>query len=124
MKLINPAECPSQNPSYSQASVSGRTVYVAGQIGIDAVTGALVSDDVAAQTEQIFRNAACALEGAGSGLDRVVKVVIFMVDLADWPAMNEVYERRFAGHAPPKSTVEVRGLALGARLEIEFVAEL
>lgn len=123
MKLINPAECPPQNPSYSQASVSGDAVYVAGQIGIDAA-GALVSDDVADQTEQIFRNAVCALEGAGSGLDRVVKVTIFMVDLADWPAMNEVYERRFAGHAPPKSTVQVSGLALGARLEIEFVAEL
>lgn len=124
MKLINPSECPPVNPSYSQASVSGSTVYVAGQIGVDAASGRLVSGGVAAQTEQIFRNAICALEGAGSSLSRVVKVSIFMVDLADWPIMNEVYERHFAGHAPPKSTVQVSGLALGARVEIEFIAEL
>lgn len=124
MKLVNPPECPPQNPSYSQASISGGTVHVAGQIGIDPGSGRLVADDIAAQTEQIFRNAACVLAAAGSDLARVLKVTIFLVDLAEWPVMNEVYLRRFAGHAPPKSTVEVTGLALGARVEIEFVAEL
>ena len=123
MELVNPQTCPPQNASYSQAAVSGSTVYVAGQIGIDPSTGRLVADDVAAQTERIFENARLVLEAAGSGLARVVRVAVFMVDLADWSAMNEVYERWMAGHAPPKSTVEVSGLALGARVEIEFVAE-
>lgn len=123
MKLVNPETCPPQNPSYSQAAVSGRTVYVAGQIGIDASTGKLVSDDVGAQTERLFHNASCVLQEAGSSLADVVMVTVYMVALSEWPAMNEVYVRSFAGHAPPKSTVEVSNLALGARVEIEFVAE-
>ena len=124
MKLVNPPGCPPQNPTYSQASISGRTVYVAGQIGIDPVTGQLVADDVGAQTERIFQSAAHVLEAAGSDPQRVVKVTVFLVDLADWGAMNEAYVRHFGDHAPPKSTVEVRALALGARVEIEFVGEL
>lgn len=123
MKLVNPPDCPPQNPSYSQAAVSAGTVWVAGQIGIDPATGALVSDDVAAQTERIFESTTAILDAAGSSLDRVVRVAVFLVDLDDWPAMNAVYGRHFAGHAPPKSTVVVRELALGARVEIEFVAE-
>jgi 2-iminobutanoate/2-iminopropanoate deaminase len=123
MRLVNPPDCPPQNPSYSQAAVSRGTVWVAGQIGIDPDTGQLVSDDVAEQTERIFRSARAILAEAGSGLDRVVRVAVFLVDLDDWPAMNDVYGRHFAGHAPPKSTVVVRELALGARVEIELVAE-
>ena len=123
MKLVNPPDCPPQNPSYSQAVVSAGSVWVAGQIGIDPATGELVSEDVGAQTERIFQSAAAILAAAGSGLDRVVKVGVFLVDMDDWPAMNAVYGRHFAGHAPPKSTVVVSELALGARVEIEFVAE-
>jgi 2-iminobutanoate/2-iminopropanoate deaminase len=122
MELVNPKDCPPQNPSYSQAAVSGGTVWVAGQIGIDPTSGHLVSDDVAEQTERIFRSARAILAAAGTGLDRVVRVAVFLVDLDDWAAMNDVYGRHFAGHAPPKSTVVVRELALGARVEIEFVA--
>ncbi len=124
MKLVNPADCPPQNPTYSQAAISGGTVYVAGQIGIDPATGRLVADDVGAQTERIFQSAAQVLEAAGSDLRRVVKVTVFLVDLAEWAAMNAVYVRHFGDHAPPKSTVEVTALALGARVEIEFVAEV
>lgn len=124
MKLVNPPDCPPQNPTYSQAAVSGGTVYVAGQIGIDPATGRLVADDVGAQTERVFESVERILEAAGSDLQRVVKVTVFLVDLADWAAMNAVYVRRFGDHAPPKSTVEVTALALGARVEIEFVAEL
>lgn len=124
MKLINPEKCPPQNPSFSQASVAtGATVYVAGQIGIEPSTGKLVSGGIADQTRQIFRNLECILEEAGSSLERVVKTTIFIVDLQEWPRMNEVYGEFMGNHAPPKSTVEVSGLALGARVEIEFVAE-
>ncbi len=123
MKLVNPPDCPPQNPSYSQPAISAGTVYVAGQNLIDPTTGKLVSDDVAEQTERIFRSAGSILAAAGSSLDRVVRVAVFLVDLGDWSAMNEVYGRHFGAHAPTKSTVVVAGLALGARVEIEFVAE-
>ncbi|MEX2534592.1 MAG: Rid family hydrolase [Trueperaceae bacterium] len=74
MKLINPVKCPPQNPSFSQASVtSGATVYVSGQIGIEPATGKLAADDIAGQTERIFRNLQCILEEAGSCLEKVVK---------------------------------------------------
>jgi len=123
MELVNPTDCPPQNPSYSQAAVSRGTVYVAGQIGIDPESGRLVSGDIGEQTERIFDSATRILEAAGSGLERVVRVAVFITDLGDWSAMNDVYVRRFGSHAPPKSTVEVSALALGARVEIEFTAE-
>lgn len=123
MELVNPPDLPPQNPSYSQAAVSRGTVYVAGQIGIDPESGRLVSSDIAEQTERIFDSTARILEAAGSGLERVVRVVVYITDLADWLTMNEVYVRRFGAHAPPKSTVQVSALALGARVEIEFTAE-
>lgn len=122
MKLINPEACPPQNPSFSQATVSNNMVYLSGQIGI-GTDGSLVGPDIASQTRRLFENAACVLRSAGSGLDRVVRVSVFMVDLTEWAAMNEVYQEAFAGHAPAKTTVEVSGLALGARVEIEFTAE-
>lgn len=124
MQRIDPPDCPPQNPSYSQAMVSGSTVYVAGQIGIDPTSGALVGDDVASQTERIFQSLEVILAAAGSAFDRIVKVTVYLVDLADWPAMNEVYLRHLGRHAPPKTTVEVRGLALGARVEIDVTAEV
>lgn len=122
MKLINPAAVPPANPSYSQASVSGAIVHLAGQIGIDT-EGRLVSPEVGAQTRRIFQNVQHILAAAGSSLDRVLKVTVFIVDLGQWGAMNEVYLAFFAGHAPPKTTVQVSGLAMGAAVEIEFVAE-
>lgn len=124
MRLVNPPDCPPQNPSYSQAAIAGSTVYVAGQIGIQAESGALVADDVAAQTEQVFENTRRILGAAGTSLERVVRVTIFLTDMRDWQAMNEVYLRHFGNHAPPKTTVEVSALALGARVEIEFTAEV
>jgi len=124
MQRIDPPACPPQNPSYSQAMVSGSTVYVAGQIGIDPATGDLVAADVGSQTERIFKSLEVILEAAGSAFDRIVKVTVYLVDLADWSAMNEVYLRYLAEHAPPKTTVEVRGLALGARVEIDVTAEV
>lgn len=123
MRLVNPPDCPPQNPSYSQAAIVGSTVYLAGQIGVDPASGALVGDDVVAQTEQLFLNASAILAAAGTSLSRVVRATVFMTDLRDWAAMNEVYQRRFGHHAPAKTTVQVCALALGARVEIEFTAE-
>lgn len=125
MRLVNPPDCPPQNPTFSQAAVSNSpaTVYLAGQVGVDPATGALAGNDVSSQTEQVFRNARVILAAAGTSLSRVVRVTIYMTDLGEWAAMNEVYQRHFGEHAPPKTTVQVSALALGARVEIEFTAE-
>lgn len=124
MRLVNPPDCPPQNPSYSQAAVVGSTVFLAGQIGIVPTSGALIASAVEAQTEQIFENTHRILAAAGTSLERVVRVTIFLTDMREWQAMNEVYVRHFGNHAPPKTTVQVSALALGARVEIEFTAEV
>ena len=124
MKLVNPAACPPQNPTFSQAAVSNGVVYLAGQIGLDSASGALVEGGAGPQTDQIFRNARTILEAAGSSLAKIVRITVYLVDMGDWPAMNEAYGRHLDGHAPPKTTVVVSELALHARVEIEFTAEV
>jgi 2-iminobutanoate/2-iminopropanoate deaminase len=112
---------------YSQAQVvrlhgGQRLVYTAGQVGLDPAKGELVAGDVAAQTEQVFRNLAAVLRGAGLGLADVVKTTVFLVDMADFKAMNEVYAKQFTGAPPARTTVAVAGLPRDARVEIEAVA--
>jgi 2-iminobutanoate/2-iminopropanoate deaminase len=107
--------------AYSQAIRVGDLVFTSGQLGADA-SGALVGDDVAAQAEQALRNLGAILEAAGSGLDRLVKVTVFLVDIDDWPALNEVYGRLVPEPYPARSAFAVRDLPKGARVEIEAVA--
>ena len=117
------APAPFQGAPYSQAITAGGYVFVSGQLGLRPGETALAGD-VAEQTEQIFRNFAAILEEAGSGLDRLVKTTVFLTDLGDFQAMNEVYARH-AGETPPaRSTVEVAALPSGAAVEIEAVALL
>jgi 2-iminobutanoate/2-iminopropanoate deaminase len=117
------APAPFQGAPYSQAITAGGYVFVSGQLGLRPGETALAGD-VAAQTEQIFRNLAAILEEAGSGLDRLIKTTVFLTDLGDFQAMNEVYARH-AGETPPaRSTVEVAALPSGAAVEIEAVALL
>ena len=122
-EIIQVANLPPANPSYSQATRVGNVVYVAGQIGIDG-SKQLVSSDVAAQTRQALENMRAILETAGSSLDRVAKTTIYMVDMNDWGAMNEVYMSYFRENPPAKTTVEVSRLALGALVEIEAIAAI
>jgi 2-iminobutanoate/2-iminopropanoate deaminase len=82
----------------------------------------LVDGDVKAQTERVFANLTAVLEAAGSGLDRVVKATVFLSDMGDFAAMNEVYARAFGSHRPARSTVAVRTLPKNARVEIDLVA--
>jgi 2-iminobutanoate/2-iminopropanoate deaminase len=82
----------------------------------------LVDGDVGAQTERVFANLSAVLEAAESGLDRVVKATVFLADMADFAAMNEVYARAFGAHRPARSTVAVRTLPKDARVEIDLVA--
>ena len=108
---------------YSQAVVAGDFVFCAGQIALDPVSGELVGkSDVRAQTRRVLDNLAAVLMEADSSLDHVTKTTVFLVDMADFAAMNEVYAERFGGHRPARSTVPVGALPRGAKVEIECIA--
>ncbi|MGH2427863.1 MAG: Rid family detoxifying hydrolase [Candidatus Limnocylindria bacterium] len=107
---------------YSQAIRAGDLVFTAGQLGTDPVTGELAGDGVADQARRALANVAAILEAAGSGLDRVVKVTVFLVDIGDWPAVNEVYAAAMPEPYPARSAFAVRELPKGAKVEIECVA--
>jgi 2-iminobutanoate/2-iminopropanoate deaminase len=118
------APAPFEGAPYSQAIRSGGFLFVSGQLGLAPGSPELVGDGVVEQTEQIFRNLGAILDEAGSSLDSLVKTTVFLIDLGDFAAMNEVY-RRHAGDRPPaRSTVQVAALPSGARVEIEAVAHL
>lgn len=106
---------------YSQGIRAGELVFTAGQIGIDPQGGELL-DGVAAQAERALRNLAAILDAAGTTLERVVKTTIFLADMADFAAVNEVYARHFSPPYPARSTVAVRALPKGALVEIEAIA--
>ena len=107
---------------YSQAVTTDGMVYTAGQVALDPKTGELVGQTAAEQTEQVLRNLEAVLAAAGSSLANVVKATVYLADMADYPAMNEVYARRFGAHKPARSTVQAAGLPRAARVEIEVIA--
>jgi 2-iminobutanoate/2-iminopropanoate deaminase len=109
---------------YSQAIVANGFVFCAGQTPVDPSTGKLVDGDVSVQTRRCLDNLAAVLESAGSGWAHAVKVSVFLKDLGDFAAMNAVYAEYMPTPAPVRSTVEVAGLPLGARVEIDVVAVL
>ena len=106
----------------SAAAKVGDLVYVSGNIGNRHGTLELVEGGITAETRQALQHMAAALEAAGSALDRVIKVNIYIVDMAEFGALNEVYLEVFGAHRPARATVAVKELALGARVEIECVA--
>ena len=116
------APAPFQGAPYSQAIRAGEFVFVSGQLGLRPGETELVGPTVAEQTEQVFANLRSILEEAGSGLERLVKTTVFLADLSDFGAMNEVYARHVGEHPPARSTVEVAALPSGALVEIEGVA--
>jgi 2-iminobutanoate/2-iminopropanoate deaminase len=107
---------------YSQGVRAGELVFLSGQTPLDPATGRLVEGGIGAQTEQCFKNLLAVLRAAGLGPDAVVKVNVFLTDMADFAAMNEVYARQFERPYPARSTVGVAALPLGAGVEIELVA--
>jgi len=108
---------------YSRAVWSGHLLYCSGQTPIDPATGALVEGDVDVQTMRVFDNLEAVLQDAGLSMDDVVKCNVYLTDMADFAAMNAAYERRFTRPFPARTTVAVAGLPLGARVEIELVAQ-
>jgi 2-iminobutanoate/2-iminopropanoate deaminase len=115
---------PFQGAPYSQAIRIGDLVFVAGQVGTSLETGELVGPAVGEQTDQIMRNLGAILEAAGSGLEKLVKTTVFLVDLADFGAMNEAYARHAGDRPPARSTIGNVQLPTGVRVEIEAVAHV
>jgi reactive intermediate/imine deaminase len=109
---------------FSEAVRVGDLLFLSGQIGNLPGTMQLVPGGIVAQTHQTLRNIAAVLERHGSSLDRVVKCTVFIADIAEWPAMNEVYKTYFDASPPARSALGANGLALGALLEIECIAVL
>ena len=107
---------------YSHAVDAGELVYLSGQTPIDPATGKLVTGDIAAQTEQCFKNLFSVLNAAGLTPDQVVKVNVYLTDISNFAAMNAVYARQFSAPYPARTTVEVSALPLGAQIEIELIA--
>ena len=117
------APAPFQGAPYNQAIVAGGLVFVAGQLGLKPGDTA-VEGDITQQTEQALANLAAILEAAGSSLDKLVKTSVFLMDLADFQAMNDVYAIRVGDRPPARSTFQVAKLPSGALVEIEAVAHL
>ena len=120
--VISTPDAPAAIGPYSQAIVHGGLVYTAGQVALDPATMELVPGGVAEQADRALTNLTAVLAEAGSGLDRVIKTTVYLVDMADFGAMNEVYARHFGSHRPARSTVAVAGLPKGARVEIDVIA--
>jgi len=107
---------------YSPGIRYGELVFTSGQIGLDPATGKFVEGGVAAQALQVLKNLTAVLEAAGSDLDHVLKVTVFLNDMNDYGAVNEIYATFFTGDPPARSAVQVAGLPLGALVEIEATA--
>src|ERR1017187_3008987 len=107
---------------YSQAIKAGGFVFASGQIALDPATGKLIDGDIKAQTERVLKNLSAVLAGAGSSMDRVVKTTVFLKNISDFPAMNEVYGKTFTNVPPSRTTVQAAGLPKDALLEIDVVA--
>jgi 2-iminobutanoate/2-iminopropanoate deaminase len=107
---------------YSQATRAGGLLFTAGQVGFDPATGELVDGGIAEQTERVLLNIRAILQASGLEMANVVKTTVFLVDMADFAAMNTAYAGAFGEHRPARSTVAVAALPRGARVEIEAIA--
>ncbi len=123
-EIIHTAKAPAAVGPYSQAVRHGNLVFLSGQIGLDPGSGKLVSGGIEAQAHQVFRNLAAVCEAAGGGLDKLVKVNIFVTDLGNFATVNAVMAEHFSKPYPARATVEVSALPLGAEVEVEGVLGL
>lgn len=109
---------------YSQGIVSDGWIFVSGQIALDPGTGKVVPGDVGAQTHRVLENLSAVLEAAGGTASTVVKTTVYLSDMANFSAVNEVYEKWFGDHRPARATVAVAGLPKGVDVEIDAVARI
>ncbi len=123
-QAISTDAAPAAAGPYSQAIRTGDLVFTAGQLGLDPVSGEFVANDVAGQAERALQNLDAILRAADSGLDRLVKVTVYLADIGDWPTVNDVYARLVPEPFPARSAFAVRDLPKGALVEIEAVASV
>ena len=116
------APAPFQGAPYSQAIRAGDLVFVSGQLALEPGGSEIVGETIGEQTQQVLENLGAILEEAGSGLDRLLKTTVFLVNLSDFQGMNEVYARHVGDRPPARSTVEISALPSGALVEIEAIA--
>jgi len=121
-KYVSTPQAPRPIGPYSQGVISGGFLFCSGQIALDPETGELVDGDVAAQTDRVLQNLLAVLREAKMGPENVVKTTVYLTDMADFPRMNEVYERYLGARSPARSTVAVAGLPRGVRVEIDVIA--
>ncbi|MEP6900239.1 MAG: RidA family protein [Actinomycetota bacterium] len=121
-EIISTENAPGAIGPYSQAVKTGGMVFCSGQIPINVATGEFVSNDVAEQTEQVLKNLSAVLEAAGTSLNEVVKTTVFLADMSDFAAMNEVYAKYFSDNKPARATVQAARLPRDARVEIDCIA--
>ena len=122
IKTLHTDKAPAAIGPYSQATVANGFLFTAGQIALDPASAQVIEGDVVAQTEQVFRNLGAVLASAGATWTDVVKTTVFLMDMRDFPRMNEVYARVMGDARPARSTVQVSGLPRGVLVEIDLVA--
>ncbi len=123
-RAVSTDAAPTAIGPYSQGIRSGDLLFISGQIPLDPATGGLVGGDVAAQTDRVLTNIGAILTAAGASYDHVLRTTVFLADMNDFAAMNEVYGTYFSAPAPARSTVQVSRLPKDARIEIDVIARL
>jgi len=121
-KHVFTSQAPKPIGPYSQGVISGGLLFISGQIPLDPKTNALVDGDIGAQTEQVLKNLMAVLKEAKIGADNVVKTTVYLTDMKDFAAMNDVYARYFGKEPPARSTIEAAALPRGVRVEIDLIA--
>eukprot|EP00803_Ostreobium_quekettii_P002661 evm.model.scf_1141.3 EVM.evm.TU.scf_1141.3 scf_1141:18343-20684(+) len=122
-EVVSTPEAPKPFGPYSQAVKARGLVFLAGQLGVDKETLKFVSEDVAEQTDQALKNMGAVLRASGSDFNRVIKTMVLLEDMADFKAMNEVYGKYFTSDPPARTAYAAKTLPLGAKVEIEAIAE-
>ena len=123
-KAVSADGAPKAIGPYSQAIRAGSLLFLSGQIPIDPATGQMVDGDIAQQTHRVFKNLSAILQEAGASFDNVVRTTVYLADMNDFAAMNEVYGTYFSSPAPARATVQAARLPRDARVEIDLIASL
>ena len=122
LRTVHTDDAPAAIGPYSQGTIGGGLLCTAGQIALDPATGEIIEGDVVAQARRVFANLAAILREAGTSWDRVLKVTVYLHDMADFPRVNEVYAEAVGSARPARSTVQVTALPRGALIEIDLIA--
>lgn len=123
-QAVSTPAAPAAIGPYSQAVRAGSLLFLSGQIALDPVTGVMVQGDITAQTHRVLRNLAAILEASDSSLDRVLRTTVYLADMNEFAAMNEVYGIYFTSPAPARSTIQAARLPRDARVEIDLIAQI